>query len=101
MKPEVYIRFAEVTSSEELKKDFNNLASLVTFVRGGLEDGIYSEEDIVALRFAYEIINDVQAWSLPQKGDDLNVRNKFGASFALDQHDQATKIDDWIVENLK
>lgn len=96
----VYERFAEVTSSEELKKDFTNLAALVSFVRDGLEDGTYSEDHIKALRYAYEIINDVQAWSLPQPGDDLNVRHKFGASFALTNHEQASLIDDWIINNL-
>lgn len=96
----VYERFAEVTSSEELKKDFTNLAALVSFVRDGLEDGTYSEDHIKALRYAYEIINDIQAWSLPQPGDDLNVRHKFGASFALENHEQASLIDDWIINNL-
>lgn len=96
----VYERFAEVTGSEELKKDFTNLAALVSFVRDGLEDGTYSEDHIKALRYAYEIINDIQAWSLPQPGDDLNVRHKFGASFALENHEQASLIDDWIINNL-
>lgn len=101
MNPQVYERYAEVTSNDQLKDDFINVAALVTFARNGLENKIYSEKVILALRYAYELINDIQAWSLPQIGDDLSVRNKFAASFTLELHDQAIIINEWIATHLK
>jgi len=98
LQPEVYEKFAEVTSSEELGKDFANVASLVDCAREGLADGEPSEEDIQALRYAYEIVNDVQIWILPQGAEDKKVRHRFGASFALDDHTQADKIEKWLAE---
>lgn len=98
LQPEVYEKFAEVTSSEELGKDFTNVASLVDCAREGLTDGEPSEEDIQALRYAYEIVNDVQIWILPQGAEDTKVRHRFGASFALDRHEQADNIEEWLAE---
>ncbi|MFF2483476.1 hypothetical protein [Paenibacillus sp. NPDC058071] len=96
LSPDVYKQFSHVTSSELLKKDFLNVADLVAFANKGLEDGIPSKDDIKALLYAYEIVNDVQAWSLPQQGDNLKVRKKFGASYALENHDQAAIIEEWL-----
>ncbi|RCX20397.1 hypothetical protein DFP94_103122 [Fontibacillus phaseoli] len=98
LKPEVFEKFAEVTASPELKKDFTSVAALVAHARKGLVDGIPSDDDIKALRYAYEIVNDVQIWVLPQKGDNQKVRHKFGASFALKDHKQAIIIEEWIAE---
>ncbi|GIO13046.1 hypothetical protein J19TS2_26010 [Cohnella xylanilytica] len=98
LQPEVYEKFAEVTSSEELGKDFANVASLVDCAREGLADGEPSEDDIQALRYAYEIVNDVQTWILPQGAEDTKMRHRFGASFALEGHKEADAIDGWLAE---
>ncbi|MNI19440.1 hypothetical protein D3C73_728770 [compost metagenome] len=102
LKPEVYATFAQVTSSSELKKDFTSVAALVTHARKGLVDGIPSEDDITALRYAYEIVNDVQIWVLPQNGDNKKIRHNFGAFFAvLKKHKQAILIEEWIANKSK
>ncbi len=98
LQPEVYEKFAEVTSSEELGKDFVNVASLVALAREGLTDGEPSTDDIQALRYAYEIVNDVQIWILPQGAEDTKVRHRFGASFALDDHERADTIEEWLAK---
>jgi hypothetical protein len=98
LQPEVFEKFAEVTSIPELKKDFTSVAALVNHARKGLADGIPSDDDIKALRYEYEIVNDVQIWVLPQIGDNPKVRHKFGASFALKDHKQAILIEEWIAK---
>ncbi|TXK71479.1 hypothetical protein [Paenibacillus sp. N3.4] len=99
LKTEVYERFAEVTSSDELRKDFKNAAQLVAKARKGIEHGRVSDDELKALRYAYEVVNDVQAWSLPQGGENLKVRHKFGASYALDDHKQVSIIEKWITNH--
>lgn len=96
LQPEVYMKFAEVTANPDLTRDFMNVASLITWARVGLSDGTPSDDDMKALRYAYEIVNDIQMWSLPQGGENEKVRHKFGASFALDEHSHAVTIEEWI-----
>lgn len=71
----------------------------VAKARKGIEHGQASDDELKALRYAYEVVNDVQAWSLPQVGENLKVRHKFGASYALDDHKQVSVIEEWITNH--
>lgn len=100
LSPKLYEDYANGTSEEELKHDFFNFSKLVNKVRTEItNDGKPSTAGLLAFRYAYEIVNDIQAWSLPQNGENLNLRHKFGASFALENHDMANEIEQWIKKN--
>lgn len=86
--PSMYERFAAVIDDENMKQDFQNLAKLIAYVR--------ETRNLDAFGYAYEIAQDVNIYVMPTGAEDLSKTSKFGASFALPDHDEAERIDEWI-----
>jgi hypothetical protein len=91
--PSIYKKFAEIIEDVNIKKDFHNISKLVAYVR--------ETRDLEALKYASEIIQDVNIYIMPSGAEDLKKTTVFGASFALNEHAEAVTIDDWIKTNIK
>jgi hypothetical protein len=91
--PSMYEKFTEVIDDKNLKSDLRNIAKLIAYVR--------ETRDITTLKYAYEIVQDIVIYVMPTGAEDLKKTTMFGASFALDEHSEAIRIDKWIKANIK
>jgi hypothetical protein len=93
LQPGMYEKFTEVIDDKNLKSDLRNIAKLISSVR--------ETRDITKLKYAYEIVQDIVIYVMPTGAEDLKKTTMFGASFALDEHSEAIRIDKWIKANIK
>jgi hypothetical protein len=93
LQPSMYEKFIEVIDDKNLKSDLRNIAKLIASVR--------ETRDLTTLKNAYEIVQDIVIYVMPTGAEDLKKTTMFGASFALDEHAEAIRIDKWIKANIK
>lgn len=92
LQDELYLRMSSVVSNDKVKLDLTNAAKLVKYARDNFNTD--------AIIYAHRIIHDLDFYVLATGAENIKGKDKFGASFALPEHNQAEMIDEWIKENV-
>jgi len=96
MQHALYDKMAEIVTDRDVQTDLRNVSKLIRYAK----ENDRLDQSLDAVLRAHRIVHDLDFYVLANGQENLKGKDRFGASFSMEEHQEAEEIQAWINRHI-